>query len=165
MRLGSAAAAPSSAPECCARILTLAGHARLKVRYPEHVETRLDEVDRDIAIIVVDGGLNSGTAHELAGSVEKMVAAGVNKLIIDCSQLTALTSTGLGAMLALHGRMSRLGGDVKVAGLTSPLMQVVRVMRLDRVFGCYADVNLARAAFRTPDTAPRSADVPPPPPM
>lgn len=129
------------------------------------MEIRLDEIDRDIAIVVVDGGLNSGTAHELGESVEKMVAAGVKSLIIDCSQLTALTSTGLGAMLSLHGRMSRRGGDVRVAGLSGPLMQVVRIMRLDRVFGCYADVNLARAAFKTPDTAPRAAEVPPPPPM
>lgn len=112
------------------------------------METYVSEIDGDVMIVVADGGLNTGTAGQLADAVHGLLKGGVTKVILDCSKLQVLQSTGLASLLLLHHRMRKLGGDVKVAGLSSPLMQVVRISRLDRVFDCHADVSAARLAFR-----------------
>jgi hypothetical protein len=44
--------------------------------------------------------------------------------------------------------MTDYGGDVKVAGLTGIVAQVISMARLDRLFQVYPDVNRARLAFR-----------------
>lgn len=128
------------------------------------METHLHEVDRDVAIIVVDGGLNHGTAQELTDSAAALVSAGVRKVILDCTRLGVLSSTGMGAILALHGRMRSQGGDVRVAGLGGAAMQALRIMHLDRLFGCYPDVDQARMAFRSTRAPldPKAGQAPPP---
>jgi len=114
------------------------------------METYVSEIGGDIMIVVADGGLNSSTASQLADSVQSLLKGGISKVILDCSRLEVLSSTGLASLLLLHHRMRKIGGDVKVAGLRGTLMQVVRISRLDRVFDCHADVSAARLAFRPP---------------
>ncbi len=105
------------------------------------------EIDGDIMVLAIDGGLDGTTASGFTEEVLSLVDAGVGRLIIDCSGLTALSSVGVGALIRLHARASSRGGDVKLCGITGLIMQVMRVMRLDRVFEIYEDVDRARSAF------------------
>ncbi len=109
------------------------------------------EIDGDIMVLSVDGGLDGTTAAAFTSDVLAIVDGGVKRLILDCSRLTAVSSVGLGAIIRLHARAARLGGDVKLAGVQGGPMQVMRVMRLDRVFGIYATVDRARLAFQPPE--------------
>ncbi|MEM7227526.1 MAG: STAS domain-containing protein [Planctomycetota bacterium] len=112
------------------------------------METYYDEIDDDILILVVDGGLNKGTAEELATKIEQLVDVGLRKLIVDCSQLNMITSSGLGVLVRIHNRMKAHDGDVKIAGVKSVLAQVLQITKLDSLFEFYPDVNRARLAFR-----------------
>lgn len=113
--------------------------------------------------MVADGGLDLGTAAQVSEAMDALVAAGLRKIILDCSQLQVISSAGLGAMLSLHGRVQRHNGDIKIAGLSSPMMQVIRTMKLDRVFGCYSTVDEARLVFRTQRPRMDASSQPPPP--
>lgn len=107
-----------------------------------------DEIDHDVMILRADGGLNADNAGEFVDQIAKLVDAGIRKMIIDCSGLTYISSSGLGTLVMLHRRMSDLGGDVKVAGLTGMVAQALSLTRLDRLLQIYPDVNRARLAFR-----------------
>ncbi|MDP7028984.1 MAG: STAS domain-containing protein [Phycisphaerales bacterium] len=108
------------------------------------------EIDGDIMVLAVDGGLDGTTSAGFTDDVLSIVDGGVKRLILDCSGLTAVTSVGIGALLRLHARAARLGGDVKLAGVQALPMQVLRLMRLDAVFELYDTVDRARLAFRPP---------------
>jgi anti-sigma B factor antagonist len=109
------------------------------------------EVEQDVLIVSADGGLNKDTIGEFIDNIAGLIDAGLSKIIIDCSKLTFISSAELGALLRVHKRMKERGGDVKLAGLSGPVVGVIELTHLDKVFQIYRDVNRARLAFREPD--------------
>jgi anti-sigma B factor antagonist len=112
------------------------------------MELYYDDVEGDVLVIRADGGLNSDTAGEFVSDIEKLVDAGLRKIIVDCSRLEYISSYGLGVLVRLHKRMKQKEGDVKIASLNSVVTDVLRLTRLSRVFAVYESVARARLAFR-----------------
>ncbi|MCH2132227.1 MAG: STAS domain-containing protein [Phycisphaerales bacterium] len=111
------------------------------------------EIDRDVFVLVADGGINRENAQQFTDDVEAMVRNGFSKLIIDCSKLEYISSTGLGTLLVLKKRMKSAGGDVKLCNVKGLVVQALQVIRLDRLFGIYPDLGQARLAFRPDDSS------------
>ena len=106
------------------------------------------EHDRDVLVLAADGGLNADTAESFVKQLETLVEAGVNKIIIDCSSLQYISSYGIGVLVRLHQKLAKHGGDVKVAGAPSMVLQTLNIMRMGTLFNIYPDVDRARLAFR-----------------
>ncbi len=115
------------------------------------MELYVHELEKDVLVVAVDGGLNARTAEQFTVEVENVAQRGFAKIIVDCSALTFISSSGIGALLLLHRRMKQRGADVKVAGARSFVLDVLRMARLDGLFDLYPDVSRARLAFRSPD--------------
>lgn len=132
------------------------------------------DLDHDVLILAADGGLNSDTADQFVEDLERIASAGIAKLVIDCSNLTLISSRGLRTLLTIHSRMKSRGPsagagagagegsgggaseasgcDVRIAGAKNFVLDTMRVAHLDRLFALYSDVNAAVLSFR-----PRSA--------
>ncbi|MDP6479088.1 MAG: STAS domain-containing protein [Phycisphaerales bacterium] len=106
-----------------------------------------EEIDGDMMVLRADGGLDATNAAAFIKEVEAIAGGGINRLIIDCSNLTHISSVGLGALIRLHARVAKQGGEVKLCGVSGVVMQVLSMMRLDRVFGMYPDIDQARLSF------------------
>ena len=111
------------------------------------------EVDRDVLVLRADGGLNAQTAGQFVDELEKLVDAGVRKIIVDCGGLDYISSYGVGLLLRLHMKLVPRGGDVKLAAIPSRVINILALAHIDRFFSIYPDVNQARLAFRPPDAA------------
>jgi anti-anti-sigma factor len=114
------------------------------------MELYYHEVDRSVLILSADGGLNADTAGELVAQLESLIDAGVTKIIIDCTNLTFISSYGIGVLARLHNKLARQGGDVKIAAAPSRVLQALNIVRIGQLFEIYPDVNQARLAFRDP---------------
>jgi anti-anti-sigma factor len=105
------------------------------------------EIDGDIMVIEVDGGLDGSNAAQFTCDILAIAQGGISRLIIDCSKMTTLSSIGVGALIRIHARATKAGGDVKLCAVPGLMMQVLSVMRMDRVFEIYPDLGRARLAF------------------
>lgn len=114
------------------------------------MELVIGEIEGDVMVIRADGGLNQTTAKQMSEQVGALVAGGVRHLIVDCSSLQVLSSTGIGVLLMLHTRMKSHGGDVRLCGLQGLIVQVLQLAKLDRLFQLYPDVGQAKLSFRPP---------------
>jgi anti-sigma B factor antagonist len=112
------------------------------------METYLSEADNLVVVITADGGLNHGTAAQIYEVVQKSIECGLKCVIVDCSKLDIVTSTGLAKLLLLHKRMREMGGEVKLAGVQGFVAQILALTRLDKVFEMYPDVAQARLSYR-----------------
>jgi stage II sporulation protein AA (anti-sigma F factor antagonist) len=112
------------------------------------MEFYYDEIDGDLLVLTADGGLNSDTAEEFVESIEKLVDAGLTRLIVDCAKLEHISSYGLGVLIRLHKRLQERGGDVKICNVRGIVPQILRATRLDGLLDMYPDVGRARLAFR-----------------
>lgn len=103
--------------------------------------------DKDVLILSADGGLNSHNADQFVTELQTLVEAGARKLIVDCTKLTYVSSYGIGILIRLHKKLAEVGGEVKIASVDSPIVKVLRLLRLDSVFEIYINTREAQEAF------------------
>lgn len=109
------------------------------------------DIDKDVLILRADGGINKENAPEFVRDLEKLVDAGLTKIIVDCERLDHISSFGIGVILRVHKRLAQHGGNVKLASVHSGLVRLLQIARVDELFDIYPDVNRARLAFRPPE--------------
>lgn len=109
------------------------------------------EVDKDVLILSADGGLSAENAEAFVEQLEALIEGGIRKIIVDCTALSYVSSSGLSTLIRLHRHMAHLGGDVKIAALSGAAANVMALTRLDKLFDMYPDVDRARLAFRPRD--------------
>lgn len=103
--------------------------------------------DKDILILSADGGLNRDNADQFVGELQTLVESGARKLIVDCTKLTYISSYGVGILIRLHKKLAESGGEIKLAAVESPVVEVLRLLHLERIFEIYHNVHEAREAF------------------
>jgi anti-anti-sigma factor len=108
-------------------------------------EARL--LEDDILAIVLRANLDSASTPEFDQLVREHLNAGHTRIIIDCCYMGFISSLGIGSLVALQTRLRRQGGAVKLAAIQGPVMQVLKAVRLDKVFDHYGDLEFARKSF------------------
>jgi anti-sigma B factor antagonist len=101
---------------------------------------------QDIVAVVLSGVLDEQNCSYLLGCVEDEILDGRKKLILDCNQVTYISSMGLGTLVRVNSRMKKVGGDVKLAAVHGAVAEVMRVVGLNRLFQIYPTVDEAVVA-------------------
>ena len=116
------------------------------------MELYFHEVHRDILVLRADGGIDSFNVHEFLNQLQRLIEAGAQKLLIDCSRVGYVSSVGISALIRLHKRMAEQGGDVKLAAVQPALLRLLQLTRLTQVFHIYPTVDDALKAFQEQQT-------------
>ena len=95
------------------------------IRTDNDTETRLD----------LDGALDALTAPEIRPIFDKVVADGRRRVTVDIAKVTMIDSSGIGAIVSLFKRIKADGGQVLVVGAKDQPLAVLKLLKLDRVFG------------------------------
>jgi anti-anti-sigma factor len=107
---------------------------------------RYEKVGKDIVAVVLSGKLDETNCDYLLECVKEEILDGRKKLILDCEQLTFISSMGLAKLVQVSVRMKKRGGDVKLAAVQSVVAQVLSVVGFNRIFQIYSTVGEAIAA-------------------
>ena len=115
------------------------------------MEFYYSDTDKDVLIIDADGGLNSENAHGFVDELGTLIESGQTKIVVDCSKLGYISSFGISVLVRLHAKLSKRGGDVKLACVKGILVELLTNLRLNTLFEIYPDVNRACLMFRPKD--------------
>lgn len=85
--------------------------------------------------LVIDGALDALTAPEIRPIFDKLVADGRRRVTVDIAGVTMIDSSGVGAIVSLFKRIKAEGGQVLVVGAKDQPLAVLKLLKLDRVFG------------------------------
>lgn len=85
-------------------------------------------------ILTPAGELDHHTADLLREPLERSVAEGATKLVVDCSRLEFCDSTGLNVLLGARLRAEAVGGRVHLAALTPVVARVFEITGAEAVF-------------------------------
>lgn len=85
--------------------------------------------------IVIDGALDALTAPEIRPVFDKLVADGRRRVTVDIAGVTMIDSSGVGAIVSLFKRIKAEGGQVNIVGAKDQPLAVLKLLKLDRVFG------------------------------
>ncbi len=104
-----------------------------------------------LVVLSLSGFLDAHTAPQFEKAVQDEVEAGRRQLIVDCADLTYISSAGLGVFMSFLEEIREHGGDLKICGATPKVYQVFDILGFPALFDIMPDV---------PSTVQRFAEVP-----
>jgi anti-sigma B factor antagonist len=83
----------------------------------------------------IQGSLDALTVRDIRPIIDAVVADLPKRVIVDFDELTMIDSSGIGAIVSLFKRIKAAGGEVTVARAHDQPLAVLKLLKLDRVFG------------------------------
>jgi anti-sigma B factor antagonist len=103
---------------------------------------------RDITVVKCAGRLAEGAdCRALQHTIEHVTPRDA-KIVLDCSALESVDSSGLGLLVRWLTRTQRLGGSLKLYAVQPRVREVLRLTRLGPLFGMFDTETDAVAAFQ-----------------
>lgn len=109
------------------------------------MEFQTTELERDVLAIAAEGRLNMVSAPSLRTAVDKELAGGHTRLVVDLSGIDFIDSSGLGALVGCLKSARQAGGDLRIAAPNKQVTMVLQLSNLDRVLKAY---DTAEDAYR-----------------
>jgi anti-sigma B factor antagonist len=113
----------------------------------ETIEVNLQPDREGWSIVSLVGELDFGNQAYVWSSLEGLVAAGRNHLIVDLSRVPFCDSTGLGLLVRLH-RLT--GGWTRLAAPERMLRRMLEITNLDQILPVYDSIPEAAEADPRP---------------
>ena len=103
----------------------------------------------DVTILDLQGRATIGADSDLlSGHLQKLVAKGVRKLLVNLADVTQLDSSGVSAIVGTYVSLRRQGGSLKLLCPCGRVRAVLRVVRLPEIIPTFEDETQALASFR-----------------
>jgi anti-sigma B factor antagonist len=85
--------------------------------------------------LVIDGALDALTVRDIRPIIDAVVADRPQRVTVDIEKLNLIDSSGVGAIVSLFKRVKANGGNVVVVGAREQPLAVLKLLKLDGVFG------------------------------
>jgi anti-sigma B factor antagonist len=120
----------------------------------------------------VDGSIDASTIQQFQQVMDKLIEKGVQNLILDCTNVKYINSTGLGTLLKYADTFEGIGGQIAFCRVPSKVMLVMEMLGFNALFNIVPDEAAALRSFegeavasdsvtvRQDDTAGRAASAP-----
>lgn len=95
-----------------------------------------------IKFIAIGGILDTLTTVELAEVLNPLIAQ-KNNILVDCSQLSYINSTGLALLIRYHIQGKRRGASFKIVNPASPVFEVMNMSGATKLLEIYEDKETA----------------------
>lgn len=80
-------------------------------------------------------------------TVESLIRDNEKKIIFDLSRLDRIDSTGIGILVMCSSKLTRAGGELRVAGAQGIVEQALKLTNLDRILTLHRTAEAAAEKF------------------
>ena len=111
----------------------------------------IDIGERNGAAVVRPAGarVDLQVAGEFRTTLLQLIDVGHHRLVVDLGDVNFVDSSGLGALVSALRALKQLagGGDIRLANVQPPVVALLEIIRLHRVFSSYPSVDQAIQSF------------------
>jgi len=107
------------------------------------------QIKDGVVVVAISGSLNDMGSDAFLKQTDGLIAEGVRKFVLDCTELDFVSSFGLGVLVRLRKRFAEAGGRVALGSVPDEVMAVLKITALDKVLMIYPDVETARLSLMT----------------
>jgi anti-sigma B factor antagonist len=103
----------------------------------ELIDTRISVTrDRELAVVAIQGELDVATSPELRRELAKLLAEGVDSIVMDVTEMSFIDSSGLAVLLSAMKRL-RDEHDTRLVlrRVQAPVRRVLEITGLTPLFG------------------------------
>ena len=103
----------------------------------------------DVVVVEVRGALNEMSRAYFFQCMADLLNDGAKHVIVDCSGLGVINSSGMSALLSSRKRAQRHGGKIYLTHLNSTIASALEYTRLGGFFAIFATTDEVVETFRT----------------
>ena len=112
------------------------------------LEIQTKQLQPDIVVLEIAGRITIGRdCKHLEWAVESLARELRKKVIFDLTGVTYIDSTGIGIIMMSAGQLKEAGGELRVAGATGHVEQVLRMTNVHQILGLHPTTVAAAASF------------------
>lgn len=100
-----------------------------------------------ILVLSFGGDIDVASAVTVRDALDRVIAAGHNRIVLDLDEVRFLDSTGLGVMVGRLKAVRDLDGDMHLVCTSARIARVMSITSLDEVFTIHASVDDALVAL------------------
>ena len=104
----------------------------------------------DVSILDLRGrsAFDEGDSDLLQSNLERLVASGVRKVLLNLAEVIQLDSSGVTAIVKTHLSLHSRGGELKLLHPSGHVMEIFGVLHLLKLIPSFEDEAQAVASFR-----------------
>ena len=103
--------------------------------------------DGKVVIVSVEGRVDTESAVDVNTTLQNVVSSGKYNLVLDMSDVSYISSSGLRVLADILTRSRKAGGDLKLVGLSDKVLRVMQIIGFTQFFSMYETLEDARQAF------------------
>ena len=100
----------------------------------------------DVAILLPTGFINAHTVRDFEDTLERLVQEGRYTILLNCTDLSYISSAGLGAIMGLIETVREHGGDILLSNLQDNVFAIFDTLGFTQLYRVFADESQALAA-------------------
>jgi len=112
---------------------------------------QIDISPQDQAVIIkpASARVDVEVAGQFRSALLDVIDQGFRSLVVDMSNVSFIDSSGLGALVSALKRLKaqEQSGDIRLANGQEPVVELLEIIRLQRVFSSYPSVEQAVSSF------------------
>ena len=102
----------------------------------------------DITVLDLEGKILLGEGDiQLKQYVSDLITRGVRRVLLNCSEVPYMDSSGLGEVVRCYTAVKRAGGELKLVNLTKRLIDLLTITKLITVFETFDAEEAAIKSF------------------
>ncbi len=102
-----------------------------------------------IYIIELKGYLDAHTAPDLETAFQKLLTEKKYRIIVNCRDLTYISSAGLGVFMAYIEDVRKNKGDIKLSNMSAKVFNVFDLLGFPLLYEIYKEEKEAMTKFKT----------------
>ena len=107
-----------------------------------------NQIPPDITVLEMSGRIILGNdSRNVEVKLGEILRENGKKIIFDLKGVTMLDSTGVGILVVCKGRIAKEGGELRIAGATGIVQDLLRMTSVDKLVKVFPTVNEAAAGF------------------
>jgi anti-sigma B factor antagonist len=107
-----------------------------------------NQIPPDITVLGMTGRIVLGNnSRDVELTLAEILRDKAKKIIFDLKGVTMLDSTGVGILVVCQGKITKEGGELRVAGATGIVQEVLKVTGVDKLFRLFSTVTEAATGF------------------
>ncbi len=97
----------------------------------------------DTLVLTVEGRLDTTQSDAFEKDIMQILEQGDKKIILDCSGLNYISSSGLRIFLIIQKKMMSTGGQLSICNLQPTIMEIFDMSGFSMVFTIHPDLETA----------------------
>lgn len=104
--------------------------------------------DGDVLILHLAGAMDSASVGTLRSALAPLIEAQGARVLLDCTDLSYVNSMAMGQFAALNRACEASGGRMAVSSVYPSIMEVMKLLKLDKMLAIYSTQAEALAALK-----------------